>query len=65
MSYPSKAGRVGLKGLAAGTYDVTWFDCVTGQTAEQKGVAVAAGDVTWPRPAGIGKELAAYVRRVK
>jgi hypothetical protein len=65
VAYTSQPGRIGLKKLAAGTYDLTWFDCVSGKRVEQKGVTVAAGEVAWPRPAGIGKEAGAYVRRTK
>lgn len=47
----------------AWTYEFLWLDCNTGRRVERSGVKVSAGDRTWPRPAGIGKELAAWVRR--
>lgn len=58
----SLRGEVGLKALAPGAYDLTWVDCVTGRTVEQKSVQVPRGDRTWPRPAGVGPELAVWVR---
>ncbi len=64
IAYAADArGPVGLKGMKAGTYDLTWVDCVTGKTARQAGLRVAAGDRTWARPDGLGGELAVWVRR--
>jgi hypothetical protein len=40
-----------------------WLDCTTGRRVERSGVKVTAGNQTWPRPAGIGRELAVWVRR--
>ncbi len=55
-------GSLGLKNMAAGLYDFTWFDTQNGATVEQTAIAVAAGDRSWSKPAGIGSELAAYIR---
>ncbi|MBN1675118.1 MAG: hypothetical protein JXR37_29020 [Kiritimatiellae bacterium] len=57
------AGSIGLKSMTAGPYDFTWFDVTNGNTVNQYNVPVSAGDRTWSRPAGIGNELAVYVRR--
>jgi hypothetical protein len=57
------SGEIGLRGMAAGAYDLTWFDCATGATVAQRGVLVAEGERSWARPPGIGPELAVYVRR--
>jgi hypothetical protein len=56
-------GAVGLAGMTADSYDFVWLDVITGNTVTQPGVAVAAGDQTWPKPPGIGDELALYVER--
>jgi hypothetical protein len=57
------AGEMGLKRLTSGVYDVRWFDCRTGTTVEQVDVEVPGGDLSLPKPAGLGEELAVYVRR--
>jgi hypothetical protein len=51
----------GLRGLAAGTYDLAWLDIPSGTTVDQEGAAVAGGDASWSRPAGVGPELALRV----
>ncbi|MCI0439991.1 MAG: PKD domain-containing protein, partial [Chloroflexi bacterium] len=58
------SGNIGLKGMTAGSYDFTWFDATSGATVVQSGVSVSAGDRTWGKPAGIGNELAVYIKRV-
>jgi len=60
---PDGARRLGLRAMTAGTYDLTWFDPVTGATVAQRAVAVPAGEAIWPKPAGIGDEVALRVRR--
>ena len=56
-------GRVGLKGLTAGSYTFRWLDCRTGRSVVRRGVKVAAGEQAWPRPDGIGAELAVHITR--
>jgi len=56
-------GRIGLKGMTAGTYTLTWLDCVTGRSVIQRDVKVPADDCTWRTPAGIGDELAVHLER--
>ena len=57
----SLTGEIGVQGIAAGTYDFRWYDIPTGTYVDQFDIAVAGGDMTWPRPAGIGPELALWV----
>jgi hypothetical protein len=61
---PNLEGKIGLKSLKAGKYDLRWFDCATGKEAVQKAVKVAGGNQTWTKPAGIGKELAVHISRI-
>ncbi len=61
IAYASNAtGSLGLSvpGSAAGSYDLRWFDCIAGVTVVQSGVQLHAGDNTWPKPPGIGPEVA-------
>ena len=57
------SGNIGLKRMAAGTYEFTWLDCASGKTVKRTGVRVPAGDASWPRPPGIGSELAVAITR--
>ncbi len=56
-------GKVGVRGMKAGVYELRWFDCATGRSVIQPQVKVAGGNVLWTKPAGVGNELALYVRR--
>ncbi|NOZ88062.1 MAG: hypothetical protein GXP49_17740 [Deltaproteobacteria bacterium] len=56
-------GDLGIKGLEEGVYDFTWLDVVTGNEVEQTGVSIPAGDHAWPKPEGMGNELALWLRR--
>lgn len=62
IAYTSR-GKVGigLKGMTAGTYTFRWFDPITGKSVVQSDVQVKGGDQTWPRPSGIGSEVAVYI----
>jgi hypothetical protein len=62
---PNLSGRIGLKNMAAGLYDFTWYDVKSGHTIIQQNVSVDAGDQSWPKPARIGREMAAYINRVR
>jgi CubicO group peptidase (beta-lactamase class C family) len=65
IAYAAKLrGKIGLKNLTAGTYQLRWFDCATGKEAIQENVQVADGQHTWPKPNDIGNELAVYIRRI-
>jgi hypothetical protein len=58
-------GQVGLRQMPAGRYSFEWFDCVEGSFVSQASVPVASGDRSWPRPAGIGDEVAVHIRRLQ
>lgn len=60
---PNLDGKIGLKGLKPGRYDLRWFDCATGKEVVQKAVKVADGSQTWTTPTGIAGELAVHIRR--
>jgi hypothetical protein len=55
--------RLGLRDLSAGTYDLRWFDPVSGATVEHAGLALEAGDHAWDKPDSFGGEAALYLRR--
>lgn len=55
-------GDIGVESMSAGDYDFTWIDAQTGNTVNQFGISVLAGDQSWTRPGGIGTELAVYIR---
>ncbi|RMF43444.1 MAG: hypothetical protein D6753_05145 [Planctomycetota bacterium] len=57
-------GPMGLRQLPAGTYDVLWFDTVTGRAVEQQVKVDTTGDVLWPVPAELGPEVALRARAV-
>jgi hypothetical protein len=61
---PELKGEIGLKAMKQGKYEFHWFDCVTGKSVVQTEVTVADGDQTWSKPAGIGDEVAVYIRRI-
>lgn len=54
---------MGLKAMAEGTYDLLWFDTVSGRSLTQAGVTVSSGDAAWAKPEGLGSEIALYVGR--
>jgi hypothetical protein len=60
----SAGGPVGLKQLPAGAYRLRWLDIRGGRQREVDVEVPADGEATWPRPEGIGRELALYVTRV-
>ncbi|MFH1744458.1 MAG: DUF4038 domain-containing protein [bacterium] len=63
IAYASNlSGDIGLKDMTAGTYTLMWFDCATGKQITQTGVKVENGDRVWPKPSGIGNELAVYIQ---
>jgi len=60
----SATGPVGLTRIPAGLYRLRWLDIRGGQQRETLVEIPADGEATWPRPEGVGRELALYVRRV-
>ena len=61
---PELQGKIGLKDMRRGTYEFRWFDCVTSKEVRQAEVNVKAGDQSWKKPGGLGRELAVYIRRI-
>ncbi|MDA0194482.1 MAG: hypothetical protein O2887_05770 [Bacteroidetes bacterium] len=61
-TYVYKSG-MGVKGIAAGTYDLLWFDTISGDEVIQTGIRVDWGDVTWRKPEVLGDEIALYIKR--
>ena len=50
--------------IAAGRYDLKWYDMVDGDTVIQTGVLVPSDDdVAWSKPWPIGNEIALYIKR--
>jgi len=65
IAYASQLrGDIGLKDMAAGTYEFRWFNCATGKEVTQTKINVKAGDQTWSKPRSMGDELAVYIKRV-
>jgi CubicO group peptidase (beta-lactamase class C family) len=62
---PELQGEIGLRDMRRGTYEFRWFDCVSGKEVMQAEVKVKAGDQSWEKPRGIGRELAVYIRRIE
>jgi hypothetical protein len=57
---PALGGTIGRKSVTAGRYTLRWLDCATGATVEQS-VTTPGGLASWPKPAGIGSEVAVHV----
>lgn len=55
--------RIGVNGLAAGSYDLLWMDTVSGETIEQKGISVDWGNATFAKPDSFGSEVVVYIER--
>jgi hypothetical protein len=62
IAYADAAGgSLGLQDLPAGSWDLHWYDCVTGATVDQSNVTTSGGATTWTKPGGLGQEVALYV----
>jgi hypothetical protein len=60
VAYSDNAtANLGVKGLTSGTYTLTWFDCINGNTVVQDNVSVTSARKIFTRPAGIQAECAA------
>jgi len=65
IAYTSNlSSNIGLKSMSSGTYRFKWYDVTNGNTIIQDNVNLNAGDQTWNKPKGIGKEIAVYVKRI-
>ncbi|MEX2187266.1 MAG: serine hydrolase [Pirellulales bacterium] len=56
--------KLGLRGLPAGRFALTWIGCDGGRRVEQPNVTVVVGDSAWRVPPELKGEVAVYVRRV-
>jgi hypothetical protein len=64
IAYASeKSGKLGLKNLDAGTYDMRWYDCVTGKSIQQNHTIISSGQQSWKKPGELGEEVALYITR--
>jgi len=64
IAYASNlSGGIGLRSMTAGKYDFKWYDVTNGNIITQRNVNVSIGNQIWQNPAGMGKELAVYIRR--
>ena len=52
------SGPMGVRGMAAGIYDLKWFDTTDGDMVIQVGVSVSSGNVTWTKPDSMGSDPA-------
>ncbi|MBM3498865.1 MAG: DUF4038 domain-containing protein [Armatimonadetes bacterium] len=65
VAYAPVAGEVGLAGLQAGTYSLTWMDCATGGMAHVPVAGVGDGETAWWRPGTVGGEAALHMQRIE
>ncbi len=64
IAYSSEnSGKLGLQNMVAGTYDMMWYDCVTGQSQQQNNEKISSGRQSWKKPSELGEELALYLTR--
>jgi hypothetical protein len=56
------SGPMGVRDLATGAYDLTWFDTISGRSQTESGVIVPAGESTWSKPVAFGNEIALYLK---
>jgi len=58
----SPQGEMGLKGLPAGRYNLTWLDCVNGRRVTQTDLGHSGGNAAWQPPKEVGDEIAVWIR---
>ncbi|MCD4710432.1 MAG: hypothetical protein K8R52_06260 [Bacteroidales bacterium] len=64
IAYSSEnSGKLGLQNMVSGTYNIRWYDCVTGQSVQKNNVKIAAGRQSWKRPPALGDEVSLYITR--
>jgi hypothetical protein len=59
---PDNPASLGVKGLAAGTYTLRWFDPATG-TKKTAVLTEKRGDAAFAKPAGIGEEAVLFLEK--
>jgi len=62
VAYASAGNQISITGVTPGNYAFHWFDCVTGNVVTQEKVQVVPRGRPWAKPAGIGPEVAVYIR---
>ncbi|NOY96795.1 MAG: hypothetical protein GXO81_10585 [Chlorobi bacterium] len=64
IAYSSKnSEKIWLRELPEGKYNLKWFDCITGNSAEEKDIGIKNGNHSWEKPAGFSDEVALYITR--
>jgi len=56
-------GRMGIKSLPVGEYDLLWFDPVSGEQVSQTSTVTTSGEKLWEKPGNFGREVALYIKR--
>jgi hypothetical protein len=59
----NSTGPLGIKNMAAGDYELTWLDIISG-TKKNQTQQVSAGDCQFIKPSGIGTETALFIRKM-
>jgi len=60
---PNLSGNMGFKSLISGSsYTLKWFDTVTGTSVNETKTATST-EQSWPKPSGIGSEVALYIKK--
>ena len=49
--------------IVEGTYDMIWYDCVTGKSLQQNQTKISSGRQSWKKPKDLGDEVALYITR--
>ncbi len=57
------ATRLGVRGAPAGSYELTWYDPVTGARQSHAGAVGPDGQGSFVKPGGMGNEVAVFVRK--
>jgi len=64
IAYSSEnSDTLGLQNMVSGTYNIRWYDCVTGQNVQQNNIKIASGRQAWKKPPELGNEVSLYITR--
>jgi len=55
--------KIGLQGMASGTYDLLWMDTITGEMIKQSGITAKWGNYAFAKPDSFGKEVVVYIEK--
>lgn len=58
------ATKLGLKGAPSASYELKWYDPATGAEVTTSGTVDGIGNGSFTKPAGIGNEVAVFVRKL-